>query len=165
MRVVDHSLTEWHDRWTQYALEALQLISEKKHLQNQCTCQVLWKRLYLLSDGLSAPFLKDPPHHLSLHWEQLRELQRLYILVQELLLQTLSSRLVQFVWWSEIHLWWYKTSIVKSWAWKLTSALLMVRKGMSSTISGLTSANRRFSSKNLSLLFLSDTKKVETTIP
>ncbi len=41
----------------------------------------------------------------------------------------------------------------------------MVKKGISSTMSGLTSANRKLSSKNLSFLSLSNTEKVETTIP
>ncbi len=41
----------------------------------------------------------------------------------------------------------------------------MVKKGIPSIISGLTSANRKLSLKNLSLLSLSDTEKVETTIP
>ncbi len=41
----------------------------------------------------------------------------------------------------------------------------MVKKGMSNTISGLTSANKKLSSKNLSLLSLTATEKIETTIP
>ncbi len=40
----------------------------------------------------------------------------------------------------------------------------MVRKGIPSTMSGLTSANKKLSSKNLSLLSLSDIEKVQITI-
>ncbi len=40
----------------------------------------------------------------------------------------------------------------------------MVKKGILSTISSLTLVNKKLSLKNLSFLFLSDTKKVETTI-
>ncbi len=53
----------------------------------------------------------------------------------------------------------------KSWAWKLISALLIVRKKIPSITSGLILANRKLSSKNLSLPSLSDIEKVETTIP
>ena len=41
----------------------------------------------------------------------------------------------------------------------------MVKKSIPNTISGLTLANKKFFLKNLSLLFLSDTEKVENTIP
>ncbi len=41
----------------------------------------------------------------------------------------------------------------------------MVKKGILSTMFGLTSANKKLSSKNLSLPSLSNTEKVETTIP
>ena len=40
----------------------------------------------------------------------------------------------------------------------------MVRKGILSTMFDLTSANKKFSSQNLSLSFLSNTEKVEITI-
>ncbi len=40
----------------------------------------------------------------------------------------------------------------------------MVKKSILSTMSDLTSANKKLSSKNLSLTSLSDTDKVETTI-
>ncbi len=48
--------------------------------------------------------------------------------------------------------------------WELMSALFMVRKSIPSITSSLTSANRKLSSKNLSLPSLSNMKKVETTI-
>ena len=41
----------------------------------------------------------------------------------------------------------------------------MVKKGIPRTIFDLKSANRKLSSKNLSLPSLSDTEKVEATIP
>ena len=44
------------------------------------------------------------------------------------------------------------------------SILLMVRKGISSIVSGLTSANKKFFLKNLSLSSLSNMEKVENTI-
>lgn len=43
--------------------------------------------------------------------------------------------------------------------------LLIVRINISSLISGLISANKKLSLKNLILLFLSNIKKIETTIP
>ena len=48
-------------------------------------------------------------------------------------------------------------------AWKSMSALLLVRRGIPKILSGLTSANKKLSSKNLSLLSLFDMEKVETT--
>ncbi len=45
------------------------------------------------------------------------------------------------------------------------SALLMVKKNIPSTMFGLISANKKLSSKNLSLSSLSNMEKVETTIP
>ncbi len=53
----------------------------------------------------------------------------------------------------------------KFWAWKLISTLLIVRKGIPSIKSGLTSANWKLSSKNHSLPSLSDTEKMDTIIP
>ncbi len=50
-------------------------------------------------------------------------------------------------------------------AWKLILALLMISKGILRTISGLTSTNWKFSSKNISLPLLSNMKKLETIIP
>ena len=44
------------------------------------------------------------------------------------------------------------------------SALLMVRKNISNTISELTLGNKKLISKNLFLQPLSDTEKVESTI-
>lgn len=44
------------------------------------------------------------------------------------------------------------------------SVLLVARKDIPNTTSNLISANRKLSLKNLSLLFLSDTRKMETTI-
>ena len=52
----------------------------------------------------------------------------------------------------------------KSWAWKLMSTLFMIRKDILSTMSGLTSINKKLSSKNLFLLFLFDREKIEITI-
>ncbi len=43
-------------------------------------------------------------------------------------------------------------------------ALLMVKKGILNTTSSLILANTKFFYKNLSLLFLFDTEKVETII-
>ena len=45
------------------------------------------------------------------------------------------------------------------------SVLLMIKKGILSTIFRLTSANKKLFSKNLSLLSLSKIEKVETIIP
>ncbi len=52
----------------------------------------------------------------------------------------------------------------KSWAWKLISVLLIVRKDIASITSGLTLANKKLFSKNLSLLSLFDMEKMKTTI-
>lgn len=44
------------------------------------------------------------------------------------------------------------------------STLLMIRKSILITTFGLTSINKKLSSKYLFLLFLADTEKIETTI-